>query len=656
MTFAQADHFEWREHLVDHDGHGPCAIAAGTTTHTHTAMTTDTPRDPKRRRYLQWAGLGLLPPVLPGCGGGNDGLAALPASAGSASVADSAAVASWGRDAIRSAMAKSGTTAVSVALWSGGEVVWQEAFGWADREGKVAATPQTRFNTGSVSKMLAALSIMILQDRQLLTLDTPVVQCLPEFRMLSENYRLITVRHLLTHSSGVPGTHPRNLFAFGPHTDYAANAQAALANTHLKHEPGELAVYCNDGFTLTERVVLALTGQRYADFVRINILDPLGMDQSAFTLAPFAEGSFAHPDVGGKQWPQEYVSAYATGGLASTPGDMLRLGRMLLGGGVFQGRRIVSAAAVAEMGRNQTGALPINPSPEYQWGLGWDSVSQLGVQAVGLTAWQKNGGTAFFGSEFYVLPGADVVLMLTGNSLDYGAAVLAENIVLRTLQARRLIRALPDPVQLAPPAMGTAVPDPAIAGIYGNVNGPVQAVLANDRLSLQRWQAAGWQPMAAELSLRTDGRWWNEGGNGVAFQFQLVRGRRYLIQRLPRGTGHYWQTLPLGQQLAPLTAALSSAWRARVGSTWELTNEAADSTALRSGPLRASLVVLPELPGYLLWNDSELVQPLDDMRAGMTVKVPVNEGRDLTELAFQTVDGAEQLLSNGWIFRRIGGA
>jgi CubicO group peptidase (beta-lactamase class C family) len=599
-----------------------------------------------RRQYLSLTAAGLATSILQACGGGGD-------SAAFAATANGASVAVWGRDAVASAMAKSDTGAVSVALWSGGQVVWQEAFGWADSEAKIRAGTQTRFNIGSVSKVLAALSAMILQDRGLLTLDTPVVRYLPEFSMLSDGYRRITVRHLLSHSSGLPGTHTRNVFSFAPHTDYAANAESALADTHLKHEPGELAVYCNDGFTMIERVVLALTGQSYPAFVRTAILEPLGMDQSSFTLAPFAEGSFAHPHDG-KQWPQEFVSAFATGGLSSTPGDMLRLGRMLLGAGMFEGRRIVSAAGVAEMGRNQTSALLINPSPDLQIGLGWDNVRQSGMRAVGQTAWQKNGGTAFFTSEFYVLPEADMVLMLTGNSLGYGASVLAESIMLRALQDRRTIATLPPPVSHVPPDPAAAPgPDPALAGIYGNFRGAIQAAFVGGRLSLRRWSADGWTSMYAGLALRSDGRWWSESGDGYAFEFVVIRGLRYVVQRRPGGSGHYWDAAPLGQQLQPLEGALSPAWQARIGSTWELANEAPDSAAVRRGPVRASLALLPELPGYLMWADGELLRPLDDTRAGMTVKVPVNDGRDLTELVFRTVGGVEQLQSNGSIFRRV---
>jgi CubicO group peptidase (beta-lactamase class C family) len=603
-----------------------------------------------RRRYLQRAGLTLLAPIAAGCGGSNNATAmqrSPSATAGSSPVVD------WGREAVKAAMAKSGTGAVSVALWSGGEVVWQEAFGWADREARVEAGTQTRFNIGSVSKVLAALSAMILQDRGLLTLDTPVARYLPEFRMLSDGYRRITVRHLLSHASGLPGTHIRNVFAFAPHTDYAANAEAALADTHLKHEPGELAVYCNDGFTLIERVVLALTGTSYPEFVRTAILEPLGMNRSSFTLGSFAEGSFAHP-VDGKQWKQEFVSAYATGGLASTPGDMLRLGRMFLGAGMLEGRRIVSAAAVAEMGRNQTGTLLVNPSPEYHIGLGWDNVRQPGMSAVGQTAWQKNGGTAFFSSEFYVLPQTDMVLMLTGSSLGYGASTLAENILLHALQDRQTVAALPAPVGHAPPATAAPEADPAVAGIYGNYVGPIQVAFAAGRLNLRRWKAGGWTSMYEALALRSDGRWWSETGDGFSFEFVALRGMRYLVQRRPGGGGHYWATAPLGQQLQPTATPLPAAWQARVGTTWELANESPDSAVLRNGPARAALGVLPELPGYLMWADSELLRPLDDTRAGMTVKVPVNDGRDLTELVLRTVDGLEQIGSNGSIFRRVG--
>jgi len=146
-----------------------------------------------RRQMLHQAGLTALALALPRAGraGGRDG-------------ADPAV--RWGRDAIRQAMARPGApAALSVALLQEGEIVWREAFGWAV-PGRLKAGPDTRFNIGSVSKVLAALATVILQDRGQVRLDDPAVRYLPGFTMLSPEYRQITLRHLLSHSSGLPGT------------------------------------------------------------------------------------------------------------------------------------------------------------------------------------------------------------------------------------------------------------------------------------------------------------------------------------------------------------------------------------------------------------------------------------------------------------------
>lgn len=222
----------------------------------------------------------------------------------------------WCREEIRNALSRTGlkTTAVSIALFCGDRVVWREAFGYADREKGLLATTDSRVNIGSVAKLVATLAVMILRDRQQLALDQPLVELLPSFRMLSPQYRQITVRHLVSHASGRPGTNNLNLFNFNPYPGYAQDTLDALAQSHLKHEPGELSVYCNDGFTLIESLVRQLTGLPFADFVQREILSPLGMDLSGYPTAPLPEGTFIHPVYEGRQLPQEMPAALAAGG------------------------------------------------------------------------------------------------------------------------------------------------------------------------------------------------------------------------------------------------------------------------------------------------------------------------------------------------------
>lgn len=611
-----------------------------------------------RRSWLMGTGALALAPLLPACGGGGGGSSFFVPETPKPSP-DAAAI-DWGRETIRADMAaEGGPVAFTAALYRDGQVVWQEAFGVIDRDSGRPATPQTRFNIGSVSKVLAALATMVLVDRKRVDLDTPFATYRPEFRMLSPAYRRITVRQLLSHSSGLPGTYFPNAFAFEPLRGYGAHAEAAMADRHLKHEPGELAVYNNDGFTMIERLVLAVTGQEYPAFVKQHILDPLEMTESSYPLEPLPDGSFAYPyEPNGVRHGQEYVLPCATGGLRSTAGDMLKLAAMLIDKGLYKGRRIVSEAAVAAMAQDQTPGLRINPSPEWRWGLGWDSVQQPGLHAAGVSGWSKNGGTIFFTSDFFVLPQARMALFISGNG-RYNSGRLAEGVLLRALQGNGKLDKLPASLASDVPAAATPAPADveAVRGVYGSYTMPVRVVSADGQtLDLLEWKSKKdgsfeWvlSDTGQGLRLRTDGWWWSDSGGGVSYRWTEEGGHRYLMTRRPLGLGHYRVTMPIGQQMPPAPAPLPAEWVQLLDSRWGLAEEDPSSTAVMNGIVPAYLRELPELPGYLFWDDSELQQfllPESGQRAGMTVKVPVNHGRDLMELVLQT-RGSEQWLDVG---------
>jgi CubicO group peptidase (beta-lactamase class C family) len=613
------------------------------------------PSSAGRREFLGFAGAGMLATLLPGCG----------SDSGNSSPYEQTIA--QGQQAIEEAISDQGrpVAAISVAMLKGSNVVWQQAFGTSSVPNQTRATTQTRFNIGSVSKVIAALAAVILQDRGLITLDTPIVRYLPTFTMLSPEYAQITTRHLLSHSSGLPGTNSRNLFTFAPIPGYAADTQAELANTHLKHLPGELAVYCNDGFTMIEQIVLAMTGQSYASFVETNILAPLQMTNSGYLTSVPSTGSFAYPYANGTQY-QEFVNAYATGGLSSTPGDMMNLARMFLGGGVFQGQRIVSATGIAQMGTDQTTGLLINPSPEWRWGLGWDSVQQPGIAAAGVLAWEKDGGTAFFASEFFVLPQAQLALMVTGNS-GYDARKLAETIVLSALREDGTIAALPPTAGGSIPPIATGAGIANAAGIYGNSDAPLQVIATTDgSLQLNQWDGTtrAWTQVGpGAFQYRSDGWWWSNSDASASYRFAVASGTdesgsafsyRYLMKRVAPGAGYAWLTLPLGQQLAAL-APLDNAWQQRIGTQWQVTNESPTAVPLvLDGNVPAILTTLTELPGYLLFGNNDLryqlFVPLSDDRGGMSVKVPGNFGRDLYEIRFASANNASTLTLGSSIY------
>ena len=205
----------------------------------------------------------------------------------------------------------------------GDSIIYAKAFGIRDWPLQLPADVHTQFNFGSVTKVLTAASILLLCDEGKLDLDQPVVRYLPEFTLRDERYRQITVRMLLNHSSGLPGTNYRDGFAVTPNLDYVAQTLDVLRDHTLKHDPGTISVYCNDGFTLAEGLIEKVSGLRFADFLRKNFFEPLGMNDSGFYLSGSNTAHIFAPD-GSVLYPLERVSILGSGaylpplGLGST--------------------------------------------------------------------------------------------------------------------------------------------------------------------------------------------------------------------------------------------------------------------------------------------------------------------------------------------------
>jgi CubicO group peptidase (beta-lactamase class C family) len=562
------------------------------------------------------------------------------------------------------------THAVTVALVNDQRVLWAEAFGSIDKTRSLAPTIETLFCMASLSKIVAAVAVMILVDRGLIELDAPLVRYVKDFHMADgEAYRDITVRMLLNHSSGLPGTHFPNILTTVPISGYATQVRDALATEHLKHAPGEMVVYCNDGFTMIELLIAQVTGQPYTDFVKTEILEPLGMRHSRFALERFDPGSFAPGlDAAGQPEPQEYVNVYSSG-LFSTPSEIGRLAMMFLNGGSLAGRRLLSAAAVAAMSRDQTEGLPFNPITDHDFhcGLGWDGVRQGGLAAVGVTAWHKAGDADHSHSFLIVAPDdrLAVVVMVT-NDMNVGsiAALLAERILVDALAERGSIAEVPAPLEPAPlPAIPAGDDELAsIAGMYVSSYGPRRLdVHADHTLTLSSYVDDHWQPTIEGLTLRRDGRLVADRAPEVAYRRVVAAGRRYLAVRRPSGLGHYEAELPVGHELPP-GKPLSARWRARVGRRWLTVNDPYSVfLALgRQDPL-LSLGQIQGLEGYVAVSVTvagmALVQVVDPQDRGdlarMCLKIPVDNAWGLSDLMIVDRDGEEWVRWASTLYRPL---
>ena len=573
-----------------------------------------------------------------------------------------------GRAAAKELMSTSGADSMSLALVDGSRIVWRETFGVADRSTGAKPTDATMYGIGSVSKMFVAVSVMKLVDAGKIALDTPVADYLPAFRMADPEYREITVRMLLDHSAGLPGSDYYNTLTTAPNPDYMARQfLAGLATQRLKTTPGSMSVYCNDCFTLAELIVEAVTGESYARYVTDELFVPLGMTHSRFPTETFAPGTYARVYSGSSTTadPQEFVNLYGSGAVWSTPTDMTHLATMLMSGGVYGGHRILSAASVAEMGRDQT-VTTLDPAPlnAYIYGLGWDTVREPGLAAVGVTGWMKGGDTAAYHAGFTVAPGAKLAVVVEEAGLTASSTAaedLGQRILLHALVDQGTLKKMPAILGATKLPMRTpgAAQLRAIVGVYGAGGNTFRVTAdASGGLALSLLTSGTWAPLSsATLTLRSDGAFWASNDKGTSIRAVTGWGRRYLDLRDRAGYGHYRTDMLLGERVLP-AKPLSAAWQARLGKTWLMVTDVPTSTNWGSPPT-IGIVGIPDLPGYVGMSGDggggggvTLLDPGSSATlAAMFLVIPTMQGRDLADVVFEQRDGEEWLRTGSAVAR-----
>ena len=389
---------------------------------------------------------------------------------------------------------------VTVAIMERGEFVYSEAMGVADRAQNWAVDRNTRFNIGSVSKMFAAAAILLLVDDGKVDLDAPVLRYIPEFTMADARYRDITVRMLLNHSSGLPGS--TFFFGFEPDASMHGLLLETMKRSALKHDPGAMSMYTNDGFTLAEIVVERVAGRKYVDFLAERIFAPLGMTHTGASLGEIVEGNVAeyYEAKSGKKYPREIVPVYATGGLSSTAEDLCRFGDSLMPGG----RNLLSPASLREIRRPQPTPFADKLRASQQFGqFGWDYAKRIGGPVTGMLVLAKGGNTGFYTANLQILPTERLVIALIASGRASGDK-LTEPILAGLLQDRKQIAA---PGGRARPAESQPIPAALTryGGYYAMESGALKVSIDKSRRKLILTTMAGRSPPLALTLTYSDG-------------------------------------------------------------------------------------------------------------------------------------------------------
>jgi CubicO group peptidase (beta-lactamase class C family) len=235
------------------------------------------------------------------------------------------------------------------------EVLLSQGYGSADLEWGIANTPTTKFRIGSITKQFTAASILLLQEHGKIKLDEPLKTYLPD---APKTWDGVTVYNLLTHTSGIPNftsVPGLNVYKLQDHTP--VESIALIRDKPLDFEPGAKFYYSNSNYILLGQIIEKVSGLPYPEFLRQEILQPLGMtdtgvDSNASILPQRAQG---YDSIPGGFTHADYISMtipYSAGYLYSTVGDLLKWERGLFGGKVLSpaSLRTMTTAKLGEYG------------------------------------------------------------------------------------------------------------------------------------------------------------------------------------------------------------------------------------------------------------------------------------------------------------------
>ncbi len=560
------------------------------------------------------------------------------------------------QSAAQGALTYGGADSVQYALWQDGKVVLTGSCGSYSRTENRALTDDILYGIGSVSKIYTTVAVMQLAEAGRVSLDAPVTRYLKDFKMADERYRQITVRMLLNHSSGLMGSHFENAMLFGDADPVAADSLLEqLSTQRLKADPGAYSVYCNDGFTLAELVVEAVTGMEFMDYVRTRILKPAGLENTFAPGDTFDTGRLAKTYRGAdtRALPQDCLNLVGTGGIYATASDLAAFGGALIGMKLLR-QSSLNAMAAPEYDR---GIWPDTDAPDaLRYGLGWDAVEWLPFSQSGIQALVKGGDTLRYHAGLVVIPEYHMAaaVLSSGGASTYNEMTAAQMLA-AALKARGVV--LDESLPLLPEAAPAAMPAELTenAGYYGSTAAQYRVDVTDDGTLTMRVLTMPSVPAQA-FTYCDDGTFRDTTGQAALRFVKEANGQLYLYQQavgLLPGLG----MMPTANYAAvklpenDITPEVQAAWDRYLSTSFLPMGEKyssqtylalADSTAQETAEL---------VPGYV--GASRIV---DSTSALYELQIPGANGRDGQDIHVYEQSGTTWMDVNGALYMSAEGA
>ena len=389
---------------------------------------------------------------------------------------------------VRAELARQRIPGMSVVVLRGDSVLLARGYGFANLEHRVPATDSTVYQSGSVGKQFTAAAIVTLAREGRLRLDDPIRKYLPEG---ARAWRPITIRHLLTHTSGIPDYADSTM---DYRRDYTEEQMIALAaRLPLQFPPGATWSYSNTGYALLGFIIRRVTGKFYGDYLREVTFQPLGMRTariiSESDIVPNRAAGYRLVDGEPKnqEWVSPTLNTTADGSLYLS---VLDLARWTVG---LNHARVPDSAGL----RESWTPVRLNDGGTYPYGFGWMVDEQRGRLRIGHTgAWQG------FRTSLQRYPEFDLTVIALANldaalpaAITYGIAGILEPELLPPHMLPVSDRGPPEPVAALLHAIAAGKASAKLApGLRGFAS---KAVRDEWRGSLA--EVSEWEPLGCDL-------------------------------------------------------------------------------------------------------------------------------------------------------------
>ncbi|MEM1041504.1 MAG: serine hydrolase [Bacteroidota bacterium] len=299
--------------------------------------------------------------------------------------------------------AEAGQLHGTVLAAQGDDVLYEAAFGEANREWDIPNTPETRFRIASVTKQFTAALVLQLAEDGLLDLDAPISTYLPDY---PEAQAGVTTHQLLNHTSGIPSYTSLPGFMQNDTRDPYTPTEflSFFSDLPLEFEPGTEFSYNNSGYFLLGLLVETVMGVPYDEALQARLFDPLGLGDSGYdhTTAIIERRAQGYERTGRSYRHAPYLDSsipYAAGMMYSTVGDLHAWTQALHGGEVFESAETLDAMTTPGMG-------------SYGYGL-FVSDREMGDAEVRMIA--HSGGIPGFNTQLWYLPETDHTIAVLDN-------------------------------------------------------------------------------------------------------------------------------------------------------------------------------------------------------------------------------------------------